>query len=260
MDKNKDIKEYACKTFSGTPIISFNDPRLTWHNGTPNFEIINDTSIKIHPTAKLDYWSKTFYGPKPLIVNNGQTLVAKVPYDEEATITTSFTLHPTEQFDQAGIMIIVNENIWVKAGIEYTDGWPNLSCVVTNQGYSDWSTQRIVPTTTTNKNNNNNNETNDVSLHIRVSKVRPGAIQGPSLIFEAAYFNEENQQKKEEELDWFQVRIASLRSPVAQQEENDSDWLMGIFSNAPTKQNGSYVTFHNIEIGEKVKPIHDANL
>ena len=36
--------------------------------------------------------------------------------------------------------------------------------------------------------------------------------------------------------------------------------LSNIFSNAPTKQNGSYVTFHNIEIGEKVKPVHDANL
>ena len=69
--------------------------------------------------------------------------MAKIPWEEEATITTSFTLKPKEQFDQAGIMVIVNENVWVKAGIEYTDGFPNLSCVVTNDGYSDWSTQRI---------------------------------------------------------------------------------------------------------------------
>ena len=30
---------------------------------------------------------------------------------------------------------------------------------------------------------------------------------------------------------------------------------MGVFSNAPVKQGGSSVTFHNIEIGEKVKPV-----
>ena len=57
--------------------------------------------------------------------------MAKIPWEEEATITTSFTLKPKEQFDQAGIMVVVDENVWVKAGIEYTDGFPNLSCVVT---------------------------------------------------------------------------------------------------------------------------------
>ena len=54
------------------------------------------------------------------------------------------------------------------------------------------------------------------------------------------------------ELDWFQVRIASLRS-VAEVQGKDGDWLMGVFSNAPVKQGGCSVTFHNIEIGEKGK-------
>ena len=88
--------------------------------------------------------------------------------------------------------------------------------------------------------------------------MRPGAIQGPSLIFEAAYVNKDV-GKNGGDLDWFQVRIASLRS-VAEVQGKDDDWLMGVFSNAPVKQGGSSVTFHSIEIGEKVKPVHDAVL
>ena len=128
--------------------------------------------------------------------------MAKIPWEEEATITTSFTLKPKEQFDQAGIMVIVNENVWVKAGIEYTDGFPNLSCVVTNDGYSDWSTQRIPRY----KSSENDQEDLDrISLNVRLSKLRPGAIQ-PSLIFEAAYVNKDV-GKNGGDLDWFQVRI-----------------------------------------------------
>ena len=100
-----------------------------------------------------------------------------------------------------------------------------------------------------------------ISLNVRLSKLRPGAVQGPSLIFEAAYANqgEGKNDGTDTDLDWFQVRIASLRTAPKVQGK-DGDWLMGIFSNAPVKQGGCSVTFHSIEIGEKVKPVHDAAL
>lgn len=34
-------------------------------------------------------------------------------------------------------MVLVDENTWVKAGIEYCDAAPRLSCVVTNEGFSE---------------------------------------------------------------------------------------------------------------------------
>ena len=62
-------------------------------------------------------------------------------------------------------MVLVAPDMWVKAGIEYVDGKPMLSCVVTNNGYSDWSTQHWMVW-------NKTEETTDVRL--RVSKLLPG--------------------------------------------------------------------------------------
>ena len=124
-------------------ISSFDDPALTWHNGSPNdaggsAKIEND-ELTIVPVAGLDYWSRTFYQPL-LIKNDAQTLLAPVSSATEATLTTAFTLKPRSQFDQAGIIALVSPDVWVKAGIEFVDGKPRLSCVVTNDGFSDWST------------------------------------------------------------------------------------------------------------------------
>ncbi|WP_442864137.1 DUF1349 domain-containing protein [Arthrobacter sp. ATA002] len=44
----------------------------------------------------------------------------------------------TSLYDQAGLMIRIDERIWVKAGVEYSDGALQLTTVITN-GTSDWS-------------------------------------------------------------------------------------------------------------------------
>lgn len=133
-------------------IDSFKDTRFHWNppHGEPNKGHggewrVSETEnggeeLVIVPAPNRDYWSKTFYSPL-LVKHDAQTLVTLVPPYAEATLTTAFTLTPVAQFDQAGIMVIVDDDTWVKAGIEYSDGVPRLSCVVTNDGYSDWSTQ-----------------------------------------------------------------------------------------------------------------------
>ena len=62
-----------------------------------------------------------------------------VPANTELTMEVLFELHAVSQFDQAGLIVYVDEDHWLKAGIEVVDGIPRLSCVVTNN-YSDWST------------------------------------------------------------------------------------------------------------------------
>jgi len=53
-------------------------------------------------------------------------------------VEVSFILDYTEQFDQAGIFITSGTENWIKAGVEYCDGFSQVGAVVT-QVNSDWS-------------------------------------------------------------------------------------------------------------------------
>jgi len=228
-----------------TSITTFDDPALEWHNGSPNdaggsAKIDNNGKLHIIPVAGIDYWCRTFYVPL-LVKTDAQTLLGSVPEAAEATLTMAFTLKPRAQFDQAGIMVLVSANTWVKAGIEFTDGAPRLSCVVTNEGFSDWSTQHW---------DQWDKDERSTSVRIRVSKLLPGPSQGTAVVMEAALYKEGDSAASPAK--WFQVRIASLRS-------GSTPWQMGLFAISPIAQDGSSTTFHHIELGGKVEPVHDTD-
>jgi len=223
-------------------ITRFDDARLVWSNGVPSHTIeAGGSALTVTPTPNLDYWSRTFYSP-PLVKYDAQCLLTPVDAVVEATLTTAFTLTPRAQFDQAGIMVLVDEETWVKAGIEFTDGAPRLSCVVTNGGYSDWSTQRWPDWDATSQ---------STSIRVRVSKISPGEIQGPAIVFEAARWVEG--ETVESEAPWEQIRIASLRS-------GQQPWQMGVFAISPIAAAGSFTRFHHMRLGPKQKPVHDADV
>lgn len=50
----------------------------------------------------------------------------------------TLVLDAVEQFDQAGLLVRVDEGNWVKAGVEVSDGVPPVGAVVTRET-SDWS-------------------------------------------------------------------------------------------------------------------------
>ena len=54
----------------------------------------------------------------------------------------SFLLDYDTLYDQAGLLVRVDERTWVKAGVEISDGVPQLAAVVTD-GVSDWSTSEV---------------------------------------------------------------------------------------------------------------------
>ena len=86
------------------------------------------------------FWRKTYYEPL-LVKDDGSVYYSLIRQNDlPVTIETSFTLTPKAQFDQAGIMIRLDPEHWIKTGIEVVDEKPRLSCVVTNS-FSDWSTQ-----------------------------------------------------------------------------------------------------------------------
>lgn len=201
----------------------------------------------LSPPAKKDFWRRTYYQPL-LIKDDGPCLFATVPLSEAFTCETSFTLDAMRQFDQAGILVRIDPEHWIKAGIEHVDGAPRLSCVVTN-GFSDWSTQPWPG--------------GKASLRLRVSKV--GADD--SYVVEAAQAGAGRGKKEEDHDEWRFIRIAHLgaASRVAAPAEGDQDaapegklWV-GVFGCCPEDQQGCKVVFHSFEVRPGTSFRHNAD-
>jgi regulation of enolase protein 1 (concanavalin A-like superfamily) len=96
---------------------------------------IEENGAKLLVTAKdqSDFWRTTSYG---FIHDSGHVLLNEFPQDSSVELT--WLLNYSEQFDQAGLMVWANDENWIKAGIEYADGAPQLGAVVTRE-VSDWS-------------------------------------------------------------------------------------------------------------------------
>ncbi len=89
--------------------------------------------LTVEAAAESDWWRTTSYG---FIHDDGHALVKEFP--NESAVEVSFILDYTEQFDQAGIFITADSENWIKAGVEFCDGFPQVGAVVT-QINSDWS-------------------------------------------------------------------------------------------------------------------------
>lgn len=86
---------------------------------------------------ETDFWRHTHYG---FVHDTGHALLSEVPADFTAVAT--FSADYREQFDQAGVMLRLNSENWIKAGLEFADGVFNFGAVVT-RGRSDWSTMPV---------------------------------------------------------------------------------------------------------------------
>jgi regulation of enolase protein 1 (concanavalin A-like superfamily) len=129
------------------PVLSWRDERLVWLHHEQQTEYADvasaraaDEALTIRPCAKTDMWMRTFYTPT-LIKCNAPVLGVRLPTIGWTTTETRFTVTPCHQFDQGGLCAYIDDDNWLKAGIEVVDGQPRVSVVVTNRGFSDWSTQ-----------------------------------------------------------------------------------------------------------------------
>jgi len=96
-------------------------------------------SLTLHPDGKTDFWQRTHYGFQN---DNGHFLFAEVEGD--FILIANVRFFPQHQYDQAGLMVRISSDYWLKTSIEFEPDEPNrLGAVVTRHGYSDWSTQDI---------------------------------------------------------------------------------------------------------------------
>ena len=106
---------------------------MEWLNEPPAWRE-QDGVLSVTTGDRTDFWRETHYG---FVRDDGHLRFARVSGDFTAAVTVSGDYRAL--YDQAGLMLRLDERHWIKAGVEYVEGRGLLSVVVTRE-FSDWST------------------------------------------------------------------------------------------------------------------------
>ncbi|MGY1808625.1 DUF1349 domain-containing protein [Blastococcus sp. SYSU D00669] len=108
-----------------------------WDEGTwttPPVTVTGDgPDLLVTAAEGSDAWRHTAYG---FVHDDAHALLA--PLDDPGAVEVTFDAAYDRQFDQAGLVLRADAETWVKTGVEFSDGAPQLGAVVT-LGRSDWS-------------------------------------------------------------------------------------------------------------------------
>ena len=104
----------------------------SWLNPPENWSA-DGAQLRVTTDEKTDFWRKTSYG---FIRDSGHF------FGEEIAGDFTAQLHVAAQYsalyDQAGMMVRIDEQNWIKCGVEFSDGQLLLSTVLTLDK-SDWA-------------------------------------------------------------------------------------------------------------------------
>ncbi|KAH3759491.1 uncharacterized protein Pelo_8684 [Pelomyxa schiedti] len=207
---------------------------VSWTNPPPTFEppLVKVEQSEATKTITLrnpftatsapdtDYWQRTHYGFQH---DNGHFLHTQLNtayYHTKMQLHVSWT--PKHLYDQAGLMIRVSADSWIKVCVEAGGGEEptRLGCVVTRDGFSDWSTQDFPATQ------------NEIMFQIE--------REGSSFVISWA----KHPATPTEPPKWFQLRVAHLPiSPTIPA-------FCGLFLCAPNLAPGFAAQFHSFSISE----------
>lgn len=104
-----------------------------WRNEPPHVGHVGEALV-VRTGPDTDWWNNTYYG---FVHLNGHFLGSEAAGDR--TLQLTFSAGYERQYDQAGAMVRVDDENWMKCGIEFTEGVMKFSVVVTRDGRSDWS-------------------------------------------------------------------------------------------------------------------------
>jgi uncharacterized protein len=125
---------------------------VEWLNEPPAWKI-KDEALMVTAGPRTDFWRTTHYG---FVRDNGHLWFES--WEGDFITGVKVTGAYRDRYDQAGLMVRLDEWTWLKCGVEFVDGLQYASVVVT-RGHSDWS---VAPLTD-----------NPGSLWLRVSRTGP---------------------------------------------------------------------------------------
>lgn len=170
--------------------------------------------LKTNP--KTDFWQRTY--EKPIILKDDGHLLYMPINQKNIVMETSFEIDAKNKADHAGLMVRLDKDNWVKAGVETVDGKQTLGVVTTNV-YSDWS----IHSWPSNK------------LTIRIYKI------SNDFVVEV--------QDPENPSEWNIIRILHLHI------EEDAEVMMGLMACSPEKA-GASAYFHYLRYSNTEGPQH----
>lgn len=108
-----------------------------WLNEPDSYRV--DSCLAFRTLPDSDFWQRTHYGFRR---DTGHCLVTDLKGDFTMTLHCKFQY--SELYHQAGIILYIDSENWIKASIEYeNEENSKLGSVVTNLGWSDWATSDI---------------------------------------------------------------------------------------------------------------------
>ena len=117
---------------AGTAVLGRKDG--VWLNAPRGWRAEANGDLVMTTDRGTDFWCETHYG---FTRDSGHFL--GFPTGDAFTAQLRIRGRYDKLYDQAGMMVRVDERRWVKAGIELSDGRAMLSSVLTD-GRSDWAT------------------------------------------------------------------------------------------------------------------------
>jgi uncharacterized protein len=111
---------------------------MQWLNEPASWQRTGDV-LRVSVDPGTDFWRTTGYG---YIHDNGHVYGDLLPGDLDVSVRVRGTF--ANQYDQAGIMLRADEQTWLKTGVEFFEGRPRLSTVLT-VGWSSWMVADLPP-------------------------------------------------------------------------------------------------------------------
>lgn len=112
-----------------------NAKEMKWIRAPKQYKVTEDR-VEIITEPHTDLWQRTYYH-----FRNDSAPVFQLETDEQFFSFLVKTDFDTKvRYDQSGIVMYLDSDNWLKASVEYeNDEIQRLGSVVTNNGYSDWS-------------------------------------------------------------------------------------------------------------------------
>jgi regulation of enolase protein 1 (concanavalin A-like superfamily) len=113
---------------------------MQWLNEPASWQRTGDV-LRVSVDPGTDFWRTTGYG---YVHDSGHVYGEPLPGDLDVSVRVRGAF--ANQYDQAGIMLRADEDTWLKTGLEFFEGRPRLSTVLT-MGCSSWMVADLPPGT-----------------------------------------------------------------------------------------------------------------